>query len=97
MFDLSTRFLWSPSFDGQFLNQEAIISLEKLQKLEVFPEENRFVAGAGVRWKTVVEQLLPHGLVPFSPPSTGEATLGGSLSCDSYSRFSSGFGKEGKL
>jgi decaprenylphospho-beta-D-ribofuranose 2-oxidase len=84
------------AFDGQSLGDDLVISMARLNAIEVFADERRLRVGAGARWGTIVAALEPHGLVPRVTVTTAEATAGGTLASDCLSRFSPAWGKEGE-
>jgi decaprenylphospho-beta-D-ribofuranose 2-oxidase len=83
------------SFDGQALGSGLVISLSKLNSIEVFAQKRRVRVGPGATWGAILEALKPHGLVPAVTVTTEHATAGGTLSGDCLSRFSPAYGKEG--
>jgi decaprenylphospho-beta-D-ribofuranose 2-oxidase len=83
------------SFDGQALGNGIVISLSKLDTIEVFAQKRRVRVGPGATWGAIVAALKPHGLVPAVTVTTEHATAGGTLSGDCLSRFSPAYGKEG--
>lgn len=85
------------SFDAQSLNNDMVISLEKLDRiLDVDLENQQVTVQPGARWGKIVETLLPHGLTPYVVVTTARATAGGTLSGNCLSRSSPLYGKEGK-
>ena len=84
------------AFDGQALGNDLVISMARLNEVEVFPEERRVRVGAGASWGAILAALEPHGLVPRVTVTTEEATAGGTLASDCLSRFSPAWGKEGE-
>jgi decaprenylphospho-beta-D-ribofuranose 2-oxidase len=85
------------SFDAQSLNDDMVISLERLDSIVgVDVEKRQITVEAGARWGEIVETLLPHGLTPYVVVTTARATAGGTLSGNCLSRSSPLYGKEGK-
>ncbi|MDT8306626.1 MAG: FAD-binding oxidoreductase [Anaerolineae bacterium] len=85
------------SFDSQSLNDDMVISLERLNHvIAVDPEKKQITVQSGVRWGTIVEMVLPYGLTPYVVVTTARATAGGTLSGNCLSRSSPLYGKEGK-
>jgi decaprenylphospho-beta-D-ribofuranose 2-oxidase len=85
------------SFDSQSLNNDLVVSLEKLDKiLDVDVDNKQITVQPGARWGKIVETLLPHGLTPYVVVTTAQATAGGTLSGNCLSRSSPLYGKEGK-
>jgi decaprenylphospho-beta-D-ribofuranose 2-oxidase len=84
------------SFDGQALGNQLVVSMRKLDSIEVFADEARVRVGAGARWGAIISELQRHGLVPAVTVTTENATAGGTLSGDCLSRFSPAYGKEGE-
>ena len=84
------------AFDGQALGDDLVISMAKLNAIEVFADERRVRVGAGASWGAIVSALEPHGLVPRVTVTTEKATAGGTLASDCLSRFSPAWGKEGE-
>lgn len=83
------------SFDGQALGDDLVISMERLNAIEVLDGEKVRV-GPGARWGEIFAALEPLGLVPAVTVTTENATAGGTLSGGCLSRFSPAYGKEGK-
>jgi FAD/FMN-containing dehydrogenase len=89
------------SLDTQALNDDIVIILDnpEFTRIETisFTEEEGYslTAGAGANWGTILEYLAPLGLMPPVLCTSGEATVGGTLSANSVSRSSSIYGKEG--
>lgn len=81
------------SFNNAFQYQY-IICCKKLNKLSLDLENNCFVAQPGVTWGQVMEAIVPKGYVPPIIPTASTITLGGSFSCDTYSRMTATYGKE---
>jgi decaprenylphospho-beta-D-ribofuranose 2-oxidase len=84
------------AFDGQALGGDLVISMARLDSVEVFADERRARVGAGASWGAILTALEPHGLVPRVTVTTEEATAGGTLASDCLSRFSPAWGKEGE-
>lgn len=85
------------SFDSQSLNNDVVVSLEKLdQVLDVDVTQKQITVQPGVRWGAILEMLLPLGLTPYVVVTTAQATAGGTLSGNCLSRSSPLYGKEGK-
>jgi decaprenylphospho-beta-D-ribofuranose 2-oxidase len=83
------------SFDAQALGDDLVVSMMRLNSIEVLPEEKLRV-GPGATWGAILTALEPHGLVPGVTVTTEHATAGGTLSGDCLSRFSPSYGKEGE-
>jgi FAD/FMN-containing dehydrogenase len=84
------------SFDGQSVDDDLALSLEAMDHLAIDPLSGHFTAGPGVTWGEVCTRLAPHGWVMPAAVTTSSATVGGTLSSNSLSRFSPIFGKEGR-
>ena len=84
------------AFDGQALGDDLVISLARLNTIEVLADERRVRVGAGAGWGAILAALEPHGLVPRVTVTTEQATAGGTLASDCLSRFSPAWGKEGE-
>ena len=84
------------AFDGQSLGDDLVISMARIDSIEVSPDERRVTVGAGASWGAIVAALEPHGLVPRVTVTTEDATAGGTLAGDCLSRFSPAWGKEGE-
>jgi len=82
------------SFDGQALNTDLVISLEHFGGLSIDPERREAAAGAAVTWGALAEAALAHGCMPRVMVTTSEASVGGTLASNSFSRFSPARGKE---
>src|SRR4029453_8087867 len=83
------------SFDGQALGDDLVVSLVRLDQIEVFANEQRMRVGPGATWGAILAKLQPLGLAPAVTVTTEHATAGGTLSGDCLSRFSPAYGKEG--
>lgn len=83
------------SFDGQALGDDLVVSMVRLNTIEVLPN-NRLQVGPGATWGAILAKLEPLGLVPGVTVTTEHATAGGTLSGDCLSRFSPSYGKEGE-
>ncbi len=83
-------------FDGQALGDDLVVSMVRMDSIEVFPDQRRVRVGAGACWGAIFAALEPHGLVPRVTVTTEHATAGGTLSGDCLSRFSPAWGKEGE-
>lgn len=55
------------------MDEGLLISTTALQDLRLDPEAGTVTLGAGVRWKTVLEQTVPHGL---TAPNGSSGTVG---------------------
>ena len=82
-------------FDAQALGEDLVISLERLDEIEVREDEEKIRVGPGATWGAILARLEPLGLVPAVTVTTANATAGGTLSGDCLSRFSPAYGKEG--
>lgn len=83
------------AFDTQSLNDTLVVSLEHFRRIDVDPASATVTAGAGARWGDILRETSKHGLVPHVMVTTSHACAGGTLSCDSLSRFSPTLGREG--
>jgi decaprenylphospho-beta-D-ribofuranose 2-oxidase len=83
------------SFDGQSLGDDLVVSMLRLNAIEVLPDKKVRV-GPGATWGALLSKLEPLGLVPAVTVTTEHATAGGTLSGDCLSRFSPAYGKEGQ-
>lgn len=81
------------SFNNAF-QYSYIICCKKLNKLSLDLENNCFIAQPGVTWGQVMKAIVPKGYVPPVIPTASKITLGGSFSCDTYSRMTATYGKE---
>ncbi len=84
------------SFDSQCLNPEMIISTKRINHIHLNLEQNRITVGSGATWGSILSTILPLGYGTYINPTAGEITVGGSISCDSYTRFTPGFGRESR-
>lgn len=82
------------SFDGQALNDDLVISLENLVGFEIDRAQHRLRAGAATPWGEMVKAALTADHIPPVVVSSSHATIGGTVSSNSYSRFSPSRGKE---
>ena len=55
------------------MDEGLLISTSALQDLRLDPEAGTVTVGAGVRWKSVLEQAIPHG---FTAPHGSSGTVG---------------------
>ncbi len=83
------------SFDAQALGNDLVVSMMRLNTIEVLADEKRMRVGPGATWGAILAKLEPLGLVPGVTVTTRYATAGGTLSGDCLSRFSPAYGKEG--
>ncbi len=83
------------SFDAQPINDDLVVSTERLDSIKLL-EGERVRVGPGARWGEIFAATEPQGLVPAVTVTTENATAGGTLSADCLSRFSPAYGKEGK-
>jgi decaprenylphospho-beta-D-ribofuranose 2-oxidase len=84
------------SFDAQALNNDVVIGLHKLNRIEpIDRHKGQITVGPGVRWREIVRATRPCGLTPYVVVTTGETTAGGTLSANCFSRSSPRYGKEG--
>jgi decaprenylphospho-beta-D-ribofuranose 2-oxidase len=84
------------SFDGQALGDDLVVSMVRMNEIEVLPKERKMRVGPGATWGAILARLQPLGLVPAVTVTTEHATAGGTLSGDCLSRFSPSYGKEGE-
>jgi decaprenylphospho-beta-D-ribofuranose 2-oxidase len=84
------------SFDGQALGEDLVVSMVRMNAIEVVADERKMRVGPGATWGAIFAQLQPLGLVPAVTVTTEHATAGGTLSGDCLSRFSPSYGKEGE-
>ncbi|MEQ9324938.1 MAG: FAD-binding oxidoreductase [Polyangiaceae bacterium] len=85
------------SLHDQSLNDDMVISLENLSRIEpVNVAEQQVTVGAAATWSDVVSATLGHDLVPYVVPSAQQITCGGSLATDGISRYSPSFGSESR-
>jgi decaprenylphospho-beta-D-ribofuranose 2-oxidase len=84
------------SFDGQALGDDLVVSMLRMNAIEVLPKERKMRVGPGATWGAILARLQPLGLVPAVTVTTEHATAGGTLSGDCLSRFSPSYGKEGE-
>ncbi|HZA88743.1 MAG TPA: FAD-binding oxidoreductase [Solirubrobacterales bacterium] len=84
------------SFDGQALGDDLVVSMLRLDSIEVLADERKVRVGPGATWGAILAKLEPLGLVPAVTVTTENATAGGTLSGDCLSRFSPAWGKEGE-
>lgn len=83
------------SLDAQALGDDVVVSLARLDRVEIDPGARKLTVGPGARWGEILARLERHGLVPAVTVTTARATAGGTLSGDCLSRFSPAYGKEG--
>jgi decaprenylphospho-beta-D-ribofuranose 2-oxidase len=84
------------SFDAQALGDDLVVSMLRMNAIEVLPDERKMRVGPGATWGAIIARLQPLGLVPAVTVTTEHATAGGTLSGDCLSRFSPSYGKEGE-
>jgi len=83
------------SFDAQPINDDLVVSTERLDSIELV-DGDRLRVGPGAEWGEIFAATQRHGLFPNDTATTENATAGGTLSADCLSRFSPAYGKEGK-
>lgn len=84
------------SFDTQALNDDLVIGLHRLNRIEAIDShKGQITVGPGVRWREIVRATRPYGLTPYVVVTTGETTAGGTASANCFSRSSPRYGKEG--
>lgn len=88
------------SFDTQALNDQIVISLERLNAIgeivEREPGSFTITVGAGATWGKILAATLPRGFAPHVMVTSSSATAGGTLSSNSLARFSASSGREGR-
>jgi decaprenylphospho-beta-D-ribofuranose 2-oxidase len=87
------------AFDTQSLNQQIVISLEKLEGFKTVrldAAQATVTVGGGATWREILKTTLPQGFVPYIMVTSSAASVGGTLSANSVSRFSPTCGREGK-
>ena len=84
------------SFDGQALGDDLVVSMVRMDAIEVLTDERKMRVGPGATWGAIIARVQPLGLVPAVTVTTEHATAGGTLSGDCLSRFSPSYGKEGE-
>lgn len=83
-------------FDAQALNEDIVVSLARLDSIDVSPAAKRVTVGPGATWGAIMKRVTIYGLVPAITVTTEHATAGGTLSGACLSRFSPAYGKESK-
>jgi decaprenylphospho-beta-D-ribofuranose 2-oxidase len=83
------------SFDGQALGDDLVVSMSRLNSIELLPD-GKLRVGPGATWGAILAKLEPLGLAAGVTVTTEHATAGGTLSGDCLSRFSPSYGKEGE-
>ena len=56
-----------------------LVSTKGMQGVAVQPDARRARVGAGVRWRSVIDAAVPHGLAPMSGSSSGVGVIGYTL------------------
>ena len=84
------------SFDAQALGDEIVVSMKRLDSIEIDPAGREMRVGPGARWGDILARLEAIGMAPAITVTTENATAGGTLSGDCLSRFSPAYGKEGR-
>lgn len=82
------------SMHDQSLNDDMIISVERLSTIDVDAASGTVTVGAGAKWGDVVTETLKAGMVPRVVPTSRHITCGGSLMTDGISRYSPSLGSE---
>jgi decaprenylphospho-beta-D-ribofuranose 2-oxidase len=82
------------SFDAQALGDDLIVSLERLNRIDVLADGTVEV-GPGATWGQIVRELKRRSMVPSITVTTEHATAAGTLAANCLSRFSPAYGKEG--
>src|SRR5215217_7971841 len=75
------------SFDAQALGDDLIVSLERLNRIEVLADGTVEV-GPGATWGQIVRELKRRSMVPSITVTTEHATAAGTLAANCLSRFS---------
>jgi CRP-like cAMP-binding protein/FAD/FMN-containing dehydrogenase len=84
------------SFDQQALGTDVVLGLSDLDTIRLDSATGQVRVGAAARWGDIVLALDGTGLMPPVVVSASDATVGGTLSANSLSRFTPIWGKEGK-
>ena len=82
------------AFDGQSLNDDWVISLERFGGVEVDREKGQVTVGPAARWGEIVDATLRHDLLLPIVVTTSYASAGGTLRVQRSGRFSQVHGKE---
>lgn len=83
------------AFDTQSLNDSVVVSMRAFNRLSFDPASGVVTAGAAVTWKQVLDLIVPQGFVPYIAVTSSTASVGGTVSSDSLSRFTPTVGREG--
>ena len=82
------------AFDTHALNDGMVIQLRGFDEIGDVVD-GTITVGANARWDAILEKTCASGHLPYVLVSTEYATVGGTISADSLSRFSPSCGKEG--
>jgi FAD/FMN-containing dehydrogenase len=83
------------SLDSHAIGSDLSLVMTAFDRITVDEAASTVTAGVGAPWGEVLARLEPLGLVPKVMISTKRATVGGTLSANSLSRFSCIHGREG--
>ena len=75
------------SFDAHCIHPAISVSLTHFNAIDIDPKLNLLTVGGGARWKSIFKQAVACGYMPYCLPTSGEATPGGTISNDTYSRM----------
>ena len=84
------------SCSGQALNQDGILlDMRRLNQVRDFqPDALWFKADAGTTWRTIVDTVLPHGVVPPVLTNNFDVTIGGTCSAAGLGQNSFRYGTQ---
>ncbi len=82
------------AFDDQSLGDDIVLSLERFGGITVDPQAKTVTVGPAETWGDITRECLNHDLWPAVVASSSYVSAGGTLSANSYSRFSQTYGKE---
>jgi decaprenylphospho-beta-D-ribofuranose 2-oxidase len=86
------------AFDTQSLNDQLVVQLDRfrLDQPTVDLQRSTVTVRCGNTWAEVLRHTLPLGRAPYIMVTNSAATVGGTLSSHSVSRFSPTCGREGR-
>lgn len=82
------------AYGNQSLGRDLIVSLKELKSVTVNATARTAIVEGGARWEDVFDECRKAELIPYIMVTSGDTTVGGTMSSDSLSRFSPSWGKE---
>ena len=77
------------SIDAHTTGPDTVVAIDELPvRIEVDREARLLRCSGWATWRAVLSKCIDNDLIPYSMPTSGRITVGGSLSGDGLSRFS---------